>query len=174
MRFPKLALFVALLSPVPLAPAYARGGGGHGGGGVHAGGFRGGSFRSGFYGGRGYYWGPSFYFGYGGYGYPYFPYYPYDPYYGSYGYDSYGYDQDRPAPPQPQPQSTIRNNQGEQYFLIAFNDHSIQAATAYKVEGDQIHWIGRDGREQQAPLSSVDVRFSQQINRDRHVNFQIP
>ncbi len=59
-------------------------------------------------------------------------------------------------------------------YLIAFSDHSIQAATAYKVEGDQIHWITRTGEEKQAPLSSVDVGFSKQINRDRQVDFQIP
>jgi hypothetical protein len=58
--------------------------------------------------------------------------------------------------------------------LIAFNDHTIQAATAYKVEGDQIRWITREGQEMQAPLSSVDIRFSKQINRDRNVDFQIP
>jgi hypothetical protein len=58
--------------------------------------------------------------------------------------------------------------------LIAFSDHTIQAATAYKVDGDQIHWIGRDGAEKQAPLSTVDVPFSKQINRDRQVDFQIP
>jgi hypothetical protein len=156
------------------------------------------------YGGRGYfyggrYWGPSIYFGVGGWGYPYlgypywgypyywdypyysgYPYYGYDPYY--YSYDPYRYPyppqgQGRPAPPQQpqtQPQSTTGNNQGQNFYLIAFNDQTIQAATAYKVEGDQIHWITREGKEMQAPLSSVDVPFSRQINRDRHVDFQIP
>jgi hypothetical protein len=42
------------------------------------------------------------------------------------------------------------------------------------VDGDQIHWIGRDGAEKQAPLSTVDVQFSKQINRDGQVDFQIP
>jgi hypothetical protein len=58
--------------------------------------------------------------------------------------------------------------------LIAFSDHTIQAATTYKVDGDQIHWIGRDGAEKQAPLATVDVPFSKQLNRDRRVDFQIP
>ena len=57
-------------------------------------------------------------------------------------------------------------------YLIAFTDHSIQAATAYKVDGDQIHWITREGQEKQAPLSTVDVPFSVQINRDRRVDFR--
>jgi hypothetical protein len=72
---------------------------------------------------------------------------------------------------QSQPSS---GNQGQNFYLIAFNDHTIQAATAYKVEGDQIHWITREGQEMQAPLASVDIRYSQQINRDRHVDFRIP
>src|SRR5579862_433517 len=109
MALPKLALFIGLLSPVLLSPAFAQRGGGHsgGGGGGHAtsggaarggfsggGSFRGGAvvgggYRGGFYGGRGYYggryWGPGFYFGVGGWGYPYYPYY-YS------GYPYYGYD----------------------------------------------------------------------------------
>jgi len=132
-------------------------------------------------------------------GYPSYGYYGYDPYY--YGYDPYAYNsypayspppvapqqnygyqypqqgQGQPAPPpqpQTQPQSSYGNNQRQNFYLIAFNDHTIQAATAYKVEGDQIHWVTRDGEEKQAPLSSVDVQFSQQINRDRHVEFKIP
>jgi hypothetical protein len=70
--------------------------------------------------------------------------------------------------PQIQPQSAPAPNQGQRFYLIAFSDHTIQAATAYKVDGDQIHWIGHDGAEKQAPLSTVDVQFSKQINRDRH------
>jgi len=248
MRLQKPALFIALLSPILLAPAYAQRGGGHGGGGggghatgggarggfsgggsfrggSYGGGFRGGSyggggFRGGYYGGRGYfyggrYWGPGFYFGVGGWGYPYYPYYysgypyyGYDPYYDSYdsgggystppvtGQQNYGYpyppqDQGQPGPsqqqqyppqgqngPPPQPQSSTGNypgqNQGQNFYLIAFNNHSVQAATAYKVEGDQIHWITPEGQEMQAPLASVDIRYSQQINRDRHVDFRIP
>lgn len=207
MRFPKLALFIALLSPVLLSPAYAQRGGGHGGGGGHfsgGGGHFGGSVHGGFsggfrgapYGGR--YYGPSLYFGVGGLGYPYYGYgYGYNPYY--YGYDPYAYggypaystppptgtqdygyaypqDQGQPAPPQQDAQSQPANGngQGSGVFLIAFNDHTIQAATAYKVEGDQIHWIARDGQEKQAPLSSVDIPFSRQLNSDRHVDFQIP
>ena len=161
--------------------------------------FRGGDFRGGYYGGR--YYGPSFYFGVGGY--PYYGYYGYDPYYygyGPYAYggypayapppapvqpnSDYGYrypEQGQPAPAQPQqqppqtqPQSTNGNDPGQNFYLIAFTDHSIQAATAYKVEGDQIRWITREGEERGAPLSKVDIQFSEQINHDRQVDFQIP
>jgi hypothetical protein len=60
------------------------------------------------------------------------------------------------------------------YYLIAFNDHTIRAATSYNVVGDTIMWIGRDGQQMKAPLSSVDVQFSLQINRDRRVDFRLP
>jgi hypothetical protein len=187
-----------------MVPTYARGGGGHGGGGRHAGGGRsGGAVRGGFSGGgfrggvvnrggggiyRAPYYGPSLYFGVGGGNYypSYYGYY--DPYY--YGYDPYVYGGDltysapppqaqpqqpqaQPEQPQAQAQPSAVDPEGK-YYLIAFSDHSIQAATAYKVDGDQFHWIGLDGKEKQVPLSSVDIPFSQQMNRDRHVDLQIP
>ena len=138
-----------------------------------------------------------------GYGYGYDPYaYGYDPYAYDGGYYSapapqqdYGYQQGYPppqqgqvAPPpqqqpqyqqqypppaQTQPQSANRGNQ-PQFYLIAFSDHTIQAASAYKVEGDQLYWQDRENKEHHAPLSKVDIPFSQQINRDRNVDFQIP
>ena len=58
--------------------------------------------------------------------------------------------------------------------MIAFTNHLIEAATAYKVEGDQIHWTALEGQQKQAPLSTVDVGFSRKVNRDRGVDFQIP
>jgi hypothetical protein len=60
------------------------------------------------------------------------------------------------------------------YYLIAFNDHTIRAAVNYRVEADTIVWTTREGETMKAPLSSVDVRFSQQINRDRRVDFRLP
>jgi hypothetical protein len=53
-------------------------------------------------------------------------------------------------------------------------DHSIQAAISFRVEGDQIVWTTREHVEKRAPLASVDRRFSEQINRDRHVEFRLP
>jgi hypothetical protein len=93
-----------------------------------------------------------------------------------------------PPMPRTQPQSSEDNeaqwpgaeldsrdssNRG-QYYLIAFTDHTIKVATAYKVEGDQFYWMDKDNGEYHVPLSTVDVPFSQQINRDRQVNFQLP
>ena len=60
------------------------------------------------------------------------------------------------------------------YYLIAFNDHTIRAAVSYTVEGDQIRYTTREHEEKTAPLASVDVLFSEQINRDRRVEFRLP
>jgi len=83
------------------------------------------------------------------------------------------YQQQNSPPAQTQPQSANEGNQ-PQFYLIAFSDHTIQAASAYKVEGDQLYWQDRDNKEHHAPLSKIDIPFSQQINRDRNVDFQIP
>lgn len=177
-----------------------RGGVGVGG---YRGGYYGGG-RGYYYGGRGYYYGgPGFYVGLGGWNYPYYAPYAYDPYYyDPYAYGYQVYPSAPPAQPYPQqaqpypqqgqayPQQTQPYpNQGQppqqtqpqvsagaqgNYFLIEFNDHTIQAATAYKVEGDQIHWITRDGKEHQAPVSNVDIADSQKLNSDRNVEFKIP
>jgi hypothetical protein len=156
----------------------------------------GGGFYGGNYGRRSYYnYGPhyggsSIYFGLGGWAYPYYGYYAYRPYYyyayAPYAYNTYPLYRTPPAAipharqPMPWPQSQTRpqslptNSQGQAFYLLAFNDHSIEAASTYNVVGDRIHWVTRDYREKQAPLSNVDISYSQQLNFDRHVNFRIP
>jgi len=148
-----------------------------------------------FYGGFG------FGFGYGyPYYYPYSSYYPYayDPYYyGAPYYDNGYYDNGyyngnagyvQAPPTQTAPPTVINQNIGTpsagtapgsfyraaDYYLIAFNDHTIRAALSYTVEGDQLRYTTREHEEKTAPLSSVDVRFSEQINRDRRVEFRLP
>jgi hypothetical protein len=142
------------------------------------------------YGGYPYYY-PAYY------PYSYDPYY-YDAYYGAPYYDGSYYDngyygnyvgyptqaqQAQSAPP-----TVINQNIGSpsagtssgsfyraaDYYLIAFNDHTIRAALSYTVDGDQLHYTTREHEEKTAPLSSVDVRFSEQINRDRRVEFRLP
>jgi hypothetical protein len=141
---------------------------------------------------------PSFYLGLGYGGYPYYDPYYYGSYYGApyysdpyvYGapYDNtVGYAQGTYA--QPQAPTVINQSIGTEsggttspggyyraadYYLIAFNDHTIQAALSYRVEGDEIHYTTREHEERTAPLSSVDRMFSEQINRDRRVEFRLP
>ncbi len=175
-------------------------GGGFVGGGVRNGGFRGGSFRGGFRDGR-FFGGSRFFFG-GSFGWPYAYGWGYPAYYGGYPYYDYGYPSDYYSYPydnnygyvsapaqQPAPPVVIEQNytpsapssssggsfyRTPDFYLIAFNDHLIQAAISFRVEGDQLHWTTREHEERQAPLSSVDRRFSEQINRDRRVEFRLP
>ncbi|MBV8845571.1 MAG: hypothetical protein JO307_22420, partial [Bryobacterales bacterium] len=104
---------------------------------------------------------------------------PSDP---NYGYVSAGY---APAPSQPPvvvnqsigtgpaPQSSSFYRSPD-FYLLAFTDHTIRAAISYRIENGQIYWTSREHEEMQAPLSSVDRRFTEQINRDRRVEFNLP
>ena len=87
--------------------------------------------------------------------------------------------------PQPAPsaaQSTVRRSVGTQpmlraapqFYLIAFTNHTIQTAVSFHVQGNTLYYTTRENVEKTAPLAAVDARFSQQINRDRHVDFQLP
>lgn len=115
-------------------------------------------------------------YGYPAAGYAYSNSYPADSYGGGYGYTS--------GPPQTSaPPVVVNQNIGTaaqepyyrkaDYYLIAFNDHTIQAAVSYSDDGATLHYTTREGVEKTAPVSSVDLRFTQQINRDRHVDFEL-
>jgi hypothetical protein len=150
--------------------------------------------------GLGGYWGWPYYGYYGGYPYGYDG-YGYDPYYSDpYAYNSYattpydnqysyappaGQAQQAPYPQQQQyapypqqqyvPAPQANTQQGAvDYYLLAFSDHTIRAAVSYQVDGDTIRWTTREHEQMQAPLSSLDRRFTEQINRDRHVDFRLP
>ncbi len=58
-------------------------------------------------------------------------------------------------------------------YLIAFQDHIIRAAYAYWLEDDTLHYLDLDHKEKQAPLSAVDRNFSAELNRERHVPFDL-
>jgi len=58
-------------------------------------------------------------------------------------------------------------------YLIAFRDSVIRPATTYWVQGDTLHYLGPDHKEQRAPLSSVDEDLSTRLNRERHVPFHL-
>jgi hypothetical protein len=62
----------------------------------------------------------------------------------------------------------------EPLYLIAFTDHRITAALAYWVEGDTLHYVTREHEQKQVPLDGVDRAFSEQLNRDRRVEFRLP
>jgi hypothetical protein len=59
-------------------------------------------------------------------------------------------------------------------YLIAFKDHVIRAATGYSVEGMTLYYTTPQGTREHAPLDSVDAAFSEQLNRERNVEFPLP
>ena len=176
-------------------------GGGFGGGfgGFNRGGF---GFGRGFYGGYGLYGYPGFGYGYGYYPGYYDSYYPYNySYYASSAYSSYPaynpspnvtvvYPSQASAPPAYEQHAMPVTRDYDEYgqeirrsggssaaspiYLVAFKDHAINAAAAYWVDGRTLHYVTLQHEEKQAPLDTVDRDFSMQLNRERHVQFQLP
>jgi hypothetical protein len=58
-------------------------------------------------------------------------------------------------------------------YLIAFRDNTIRAAMTYWVADGILHYLDKDHKEKQAPLSSVDRDLSAQLNRERRVPFNL-
>jgi hypothetical protein len=59
-------------------------------------------------------------------------------------------------------------------FLIAMKDHTIFPALAYWVDGDTLNYITTQGTKNSASLDLVDRAFSQQLNKERKVEFGLP
>jgi len=132
----------------------------------------------------------------GGYGYGYYGGY-YDPFYdsGEPGYADSGESNPPPLYPFPPPPVIVTQTahpviheyaQAQDYgappaeiqehpvlFLIAFRDNTIRTASTYWVEGGTLHYLDADHQEQQAQLSSVDRNLSAQLNRERHIPFNL-
>jgi hypothetical protein len=58
-------------------------------------------------------------------------------------------------------------------YLIAFTDGSIQAALGYWLDGDTLHYITAQGSLNKASAELVDRQFSEQLNRERNVEFRL-
>jgi hypothetical protein len=69
---------------------------------------------------------------------------------------------------------TARTSAPTTIYLIAFKDHVVRAAVAYSVEGAMLHYVTLQGTREQAPLDSIDAAFSEQLNRERNVEFRLP
>jgi len=168
--------------------------GGYGGFGYGYG-YRGYGYGLGFYGGY-YPYGYGYWPGY----YDYYPYnYSYSPY--AYGYGSYNtspnvtvvYPQqtqasgpvyvERASPviheydqygQEVAPSGGSGGGSASPIYLIAFQDHAIRAAAAYWVDGRTLHYITLQHEEKQTPLDTVDRDLSLRLNRERHVQLQLP
>lgn len=56
---------------------------------------------------------------------------------------------------------------GTNYYLIAFKDHSIYSAFAYWVDGDTLHYVTPQRVHNQVSLALVDRALTERLNRDR-------
>jgi hypothetical protein len=63
---------------------------------------------------------------------------------------------------------------GSPLYLIALKDHTIYPAVAYSVEADTLLFVTIWNEQKRAPLNLIDRGLSMQLNRERHVNFQLP
>jgi hypothetical protein len=88
-------------------------------------------------------------------------------------YDEYGQEVKRPNGNSSAEPSAPASS-GSPLYLIAMKDGVIRAAVAYWVNGPTIHYVTMDHQEKQAPLAQIDRSLSQQLNRERHVQFSLP
>ncbi len=79
-----------------------------------------------------------------------------------------------PTPPAEQP-----GNAGDpigptqNYYLIAYKDHTIYSALAYWVEGETLHYVTTQNTHNQASLALLDLEQTTKLNADRSVPFSI-
>jgi len=59
-------------------------------------------------------------------------------------------------------------------YLIAFHDQVIRVATSYHVQGNDLIYVTSQHEEKRVPLSSIDRNMTLQLNRERHVQMQLP
>jgi hypothetical protein len=69
---------------------------------------------------------------------------------------------------------TGTSNSGSPIYLIAFNDQVIRPTVAYWADGRTLHYVTLDHQEMQVRLDTVDRMLSLELNRQRHVAFQLP
>ena len=63
---------------------------------------------------------------------------------------------------------------GSNYYLIAFKDHSIYSAFAYWVDGDTLHYVTPQRVHNQVSLALVDRELTERLNRGRSMQVKLP
>lgn len=66
------------------------------------------------------------------------------------------------------------NDDGANYYLIAFKDHSIYSAFAYWVDGDTLHYVTPQRVHNQVSLALVDRELTERLNRGRSMQVKLP
>lgn len=71
-----------------------------------------------------------------------------------------------------EPRSLV-SEQKPTLYLIAYRDGSIYATLAYWIEGDTLNYITAQGAHNRASLDLIDRALSEQLNRERRVDFSL-
>jgi hypothetical protein len=89
--------------------------------------------------------------------------------------ERYGEDYRQPAPP-PDDVANPGDPIGppQNYYLIAYRDHTVYSALAYWVEGDTLHYVTTQNTHNQASLALIDLDRTTKLNADRSIPFSIP
>jgi hypothetical protein len=77
------------------------------------------------------------------------------------------------APARPSADADASDN-GTNFYLIAFKDHSIYSAYAYWIEGDTLHYVTAQRAHNQVSLDLVDRELTQRLNRNRNLQVKLP
>ena len=81
-----------------------------------------------------------------------------------------------PIPSNPDPadvQYTPVSEQKATIYLLAYRDGSIHGSLAYWIEGDTLHYITPHGSHNSASMDLIDKAFSEQLNRERKIEFSL-
>lgn len=84
----------------------------------------------------------------------------------------------RPAPPRDAPdpsvqEARIRDANTPTITTLAFQDGSVDSVIAYWQQGDQLHYVASDYAKKVVPIGTFDKARSEQLNRDRKVEFRL-
>ncbi|HYA17829.1 MAG TPA: hypothetical protein VEF06_10200 [Bryobacteraceae bacterium] len=62
----------------------------------------------------------------------------------------------------------------DNYYLIAYKDHSVYPAISYWVEDKTLHYVTTQNTHNQASLDLIDLNLTRTINQARNVPFSLP
>jgi hypothetical protein len=74
----------------------------------------------------------------------------------------------------PAPPASAAGNDQPTIYLIALKDHTIVPVLGYWMEKGALSYVTVDSVIGRVPLDQVDREFSQRLNDERHVEFQLP
>ena len=61
----------------------------------------------------------------------------------------------------------------ENYYLIAYKDHSVYAVLAYWLEDKTLHYVTTHNVHNQASLDLIDLDLTKSLNQARDVPFTL-